>query len=258
MCSALHGEGGNAAHLPRNAMCSTGAMHHTLSLASLLVFLAVGVPATLGAQAPSAPRTDDALSYATTSEATTHEDTTHEDEDETEREGRVRVDVNPFAPGFVHQVTEREDRLGLRMQFGLRAVFDGVHGAYLDGGLDWFFSGGTGGGWSSSTFGLVSYSVVNIAVSGTLEAGYLHRFVLNGTGRDGLAIDLGVGLTGAWIGAQISPGLNALASIDHRGGAFVIGAEVRGRAVAWFANPGVAQPLLEYQAVVRLGFGFGG
>lgn len=197
--------------------------------------------------------------YGTTSAATSAENTPAPVAAEAEAPNGLRLDISPLGFGVVERETRGAVTLAVALQAGGRLVFDGENGAFLDIGLSVSVGSGRGLFWSGdpSTLGF-GYGGPSVDASGLAEGGYLHRFVLDGTGREGFAIDLGVGVVGAWIGAQISPGATALTTIDYRRGGFFVGLDVRGRAIAWFWAGGQAAPMGDIQALLRVGFGFGG
>ncbi|MBX7193952.1 MAG: hypothetical protein K1X94_18000 [Sandaracinaceae bacterium] len=169
---------------------------------------------------------------------------------------RLRLDVTQGF-GWLEQANARHDRIGMRFQLGARLVFDGENGAYLDLGLHTFFGSGTSSSFDPNTLALDLGAPFRSDLLLTAEAGYLHRFLLDGDDGHGVGLDLGLGATAILIGAQISPGAHVSVSVDRRFGGFLIGGEARGRLLAQMSS-GSAAALYDYQLLLRLGFGFGG
>lgn len=175
---------------------------------------------------------------------------------------RPRLDVSPLGVGLVDRESPRVAALAIALQLGGRLVLDGENGLFLDVGVHLTASAGSGLFFAEAdethSYPRLGFDGPSVGASGLAEAGYLHRFVLSGGPRRGVALDLGVGVTGVWIGAQISPGGVALVALDVRHDAFFAGLDLRCRAIAHFWTGGQADPMLDLSALVRVGFGFGG
>jgi hypothetical protein len=173
---------------------------------------------------------------------------------------RARVDVSPLGFGLVDRESPRVAVVAVALALGARLVIDGENGLFLDVGVHITASTGSGLFVAGTEGGIprLGFDGPSVGASGLAEAGYLHRFLLSGSPRRGLALDLGVGVAGVWIGAQISPGAVGLATLDVRHDHFFAGLDLRGRAIAHFWTGGQADAMLDLSALVRVGFGFGG